>query len=190
MTDEEERKVWGAARRMTQDKLMLPHQADVLAKMLPKEVTSGCAHKITIRWDQWVEARITCFHGEAKAVSDWFNMTEALLRAAERFAKLDHTPACTEDDEDEDEDEPEHQCAACSKEGGHRCPDCGHATVYQVFSGGREFFCPACKCQGTYPADAPQPRATLLRTEEGRQQLKAELQRDVRRGRPDGCQPM
>jgi hypothetical protein len=182
--DDEERKVWGLARRMTQDKVMLPHQADVLAKLLPDEVTRGCAHKITIRWDQWVEARITCFHGEVKAVSDWFNMTEALLRAAERFKALDHTAACMEDDEEaEDEPEAAHSCPDCSKEGGHRCPDCGHATEYQVFSGGREFYCRGCKLQGTYPADAPKPRAALLQTAEGRDELRDELKAELARRR-------
>ena len=60
------------------------------------------------------------------------------------------------------------------------CPSCGAPTVYQAFSGGREYWCPACADNGDYPATGDHlPRATLLRTPAGvaalREQMDAAL---------------
>jgi hypothetical protein len=62
-------------------------------------------------------------------------------------------------------------------DGPHRCPNCGEPTVYQAFSGGREWYCDPCDMNGEYPATMPSPpRATLLQTQEG----VAELRRQIR----------
>jgi len=75
---------------------MVPPPADFLAKLLPQELID-CAHTITIRWDQWVKCVITCEHENFTAVSDFFHMTEALLRAAERFRNGEHPGYCGKD---------------------------------------------------------------------------------------------
>jgi hypothetical protein len=62
------------------------------------------------------------------------------------------------------------------------CPYCGTETDYQSFSGGREWFCPGCEANGNYPEDAEGlPRATLLRTEEGRIALRAQMDQELAR---------
>ena len=55
------------------------------------------------------------------------------------------------------------------------CPSCGAETRYAAFSGGREWQCPSCDNCGYYPEDAEPIRAHLLRTEEGRVTLRAEM---------------
>jgi uncharacterized protein (DUF983 family) len=69
---------------------------------------------------------------------------------------------------------------------GHRCPDCGAETVYQTFSGGREWYCPACGADGEYPPDGQLPRATLLQTPEGRVALRAQLDQELASRRDRG----
>jgi hypothetical protein len=62
------------------------------------------------------------------------------------------------------------------------CPACGAKTHYQVLSGGREYYCPACGCTGSYPDEGEGlPRATLLRTPEGRVALKAQMDQELAR---------
>jgi hypothetical protein len=70
---------------------------------------------------------------------------------------------------------------------GYFCDQCGDATQYQTFSGGAEYYCATCDDVFPYRADAANlPRAALLRTPEGREQLRelqaAEL--DRRSGNP------
>ena len=57
----------------------------------------------------------------------------------------------------------------------HQCPDCGTLTVYQSYSGGREYYCPTCKDGGLYPEGAAPPRVQLLA--DGKYD---ELQQDMR----------
>jgi hypothetical protein len=68
------------------------------------------------------------------------------------------------------------------------CSICGGPTVYQSFSGGREWYCEACDTTGTYPKDGPGlPRATLLRTPEGTVALRAQMDQELaRRAEADG----
>lgn len=57
-------------------------------------------------------------------------------------------------------------------EGGrHICP-CGAPSTYQMFSGGKEFYCPSCGTQGTYPEGDGGPRARLLTIEDGALKLR------------------
>jgi uncharacterized Zn finger protein (UPF0148 family) len=68
----------------------------------------------------------------------------------------------------------------------HRCPSCGAPTVYQAFSGGREFYCPGCGNQGIYPDEAPvPPRVAMLRTAEGREQLRRDARAEAARRRAE-----
>lgn len=78
---------------------------------------------------------------------------------------------------------PEHQPVAAA----WPCSICGGATVYQAFSGGREWYCAACDTTGEYPDDAPGlPRAALLRTPEGVIALRAQMDQDLARRRDQG----
>ncbi len=63
----------------------------------------------------------------------------------------------------------------------HRCPQCNAETVYQSFSGGREWWCAACEMNGDYPTDGSVdlPRATLLQTPEGRVELAQQMREHV-----------
>ena len=71
------------------------------------------------------------------------------------------------------------------------CPVCGGGTQYQMFSAGREWYCPACGSDGPYPAegDGPYPaegdglpRATLLRNgEAGLTALRAQMDQELAR---------
>lgn len=63
----------------------------------------------------------------------------------------------------------------------HCCPQCGAETVYQRFSGGREWYCERCDINGEYPPDGPLPRATLLATPEGRVALRAQMDQEIAR---------
>lgn len=63
----------------------------------------------------------------------------------------------------------------------YACPCCGADTDYQLFSGGREWYCPACDADGSYPDDAPTIRAHLLRTAEGRVALRAQADQEIAR---------
>jgi hypothetical protein len=42
-------------------------------------------------------------------------------------------------------------------DGSHRCPVCGNPTVYQAFSGGKEWYCKTCDETGLYPPTMPNP---------------------------------
>jgi len=61
----------------------------------------ACVYGIEIHWDQWVRCVIICQHGRFSAVSDFFNITEAVVRAIMEFNEADH-PADEEDDDDEE----------------------------------------------------------------------------------------
>ena len=62
------------------------------------------------------------------------------------------------------------------------CSICGGPTVYQTFSGGREWYCEACDTTGEYPEGGPGlPRATLLRTPEGAVALRAQMDQELAR---------
>ena len=63
----------------------------------------------------------------------------------------------------------------------HCCPDCGEKTVYQAFSGGREWYCAHCDSNGLYPADETPPRCALLQTPEGRVALRAQMDQELAR---------
>ena len=62
----------------------------------------------------------------------------------------------------------------------HRCPDCGEPTVYQAFSGGREWYCKPCDNHGMYEQGQAPPRAQMLadgRYGELRAEMRAEIDR-------------
>lgn len=63
------------------------------------------------------------------------------------------------------------------------CPFCGsNNTGYQAFSGGREMWCYACETNYLIPEGADnKPRATLLQTEEGIIELRAQMDRELAR---------
>lgn len=71
--------------------------------------------------------------------------------------------------------------------GQHYC-QYGHATVYQMFSAGKEWFCAICHAndayaEGEYPA-APinaGPRARLLQQPGGFEELKLQMQAELER---------
>jgi hypothetical protein len=56
----------------------------------PFGMGSGCIYEIAFHWDQWFVCTITCKHGTHEGTSDFFNMTEALMRAVETFNEVDH----------------------------------------------------------------------------------------------------
>lgn len=68
------------------------------------------------------------------------------------------------------------------EDGTHRCPK-GHKTVYQLFSGGNEFYCEECDYNGIYPPGEPRIRAHLLRTPEGIEQFRKEMNEELERRR-------
>jgi uncharacterized Zn finger protein (UPF0148 family) len=56
------------------------------------------------------------------------------------------------------------------------CDHCGGPTVYQTFSGGKEYYCPGCGNQASYDMEKEGlPRATLLQSDEGLVALKAQM---------------
>lgn len=65
----------------------------------------------------------------------------------------------------------------------HLCDTCQGETVYQVFSGGKEWYCPHCGCSGEYPADQTPRRLKLLQSEAGRTALRAEMGQELARRR-------
>ena len=65
---------------------------------------------------------------------------------------------------------------------GYPCPSCGEETRYQILSGGQEYWCPGCGRTGSYPGEGENlPRATLLRTPEGRVALQAQMDQELAR---------
>lgn len=68
----------------------------------------------------------------------------------------------------------------------HCCTNCGKETVYQVFSGGKEWYCPHCDMNGEYPEDETPPRLKLLQTPEGRIALRAQMDQELARRRDEG----
>ena len=68
------------------------------------------------------------------------------------------------------------------------CPVCSGPTQYQMFSGGREWYCPACDTNGEYPAEGENlPRATLLRNgDAGATALRAQMDQELARLRDGG----
>lgn len=67
----------------------------------------------------------------------------------------------------------------------HRCTECNAESVYQVFSGGREWHCPNCHSSGEYRHDEAPRRAALLQTEDGRTALRAEMDQELARQRDE-----
>jgi len=65
-------------------------------------------------------------------------------------------------------------------DGFHRCYK-GHKTVYQLFSGGREFYCEKCDYVGFYPPGEVRIRAHLLQTPEGVEIFKKEMREELDR---------
>lgn len=63
----------------------------------------------------------------------------------------------------------------------HVCPHCGTVTVYQTFSGGREWACPGCEAEGEYPGGVAPSRAGLLATPEGRRELREQMRGELDR---------
>jgi hypothetical protein len=65
---------------------------------------------------------------------------------------------------------------------GFLCPDCGAATHYRIFSGGREWICDN-EHEGEYPAEGENlPRATLLRNgDAGATALRAQMDQELAR---------
>lgn len=47
-------------------------------------------YEIKVHWDQWVRVTLECSHGSYVGESEFFNVTEALVRAAQRFNEADH----------------------------------------------------------------------------------------------------
>jgi hypothetical protein len=60
----------------------------------------SCTHEIRLIWDQWVVCYIECLHGKFEGVSDFFNVTEAIMRAISAFNEADHPSPPDEDDSD------------------------------------------------------------------------------------------
>lgn len=65
----------------------------------------------------------------------------------------------------------------------HLCPYCGTPTSYQVFSGGKEWYCEPCDTNGCYPADETPRRLKMLQSPEGVVALRAELDQELARRR-------
>jgi ribosomal protein L37AE/L43A len=57
----------------------------------------------------------------------------------------------------------------------HMCPHCGTATMYRMFTGGKEWCCPGCEADGPYPDGRAPSRAGLLATDEGRTALREQM---------------
>lgn len=53
--------------------------------------------------------------------------------------------------------------------------------MYQVFSGGKEWYCPGCEADGSYEEGQAPRRAKLLQSEEGRTALRAEMDQETAR---------
>lgn len=65
----------------------------------------------------------------------------------------------------------------------HTCPECDAETVYQPFSGGREWYCENCQSNGPYPDGQAPRRAGLLQSEAGRVALRAEMDQELAKRR-------
>lgn len=66
------------------------------------------------------------------------------------------------------------------KDNVHYCTN-GHKSKYQIFSGGREFYCPTCGDNGSYPKiEKPLIRAHLLQFgDEGIKQFRKEMNEEL-----------
>lgn len=67
-----------------------------------------------------------------------------------------------------------------AEDGRHICT-CGEPTVYQSFSGGREFYCEACDGGGYYPEGEGGPQARLLATKDGSYKLRRRMYDEIAR---------
>ena len=63
--------------------------------------------------------------------------------------------------------------------GSHRCETCDRPTVYQSFSGGREFYCLHCDYDGLYPDGEGGPRARLLSEPDGAYKLRRQMYDEI-----------
>ena len=86
----------GPAARLTRERLMLIPEADLIGNAI-LGAGNGCAHSINLAWDQWAVCTIKCSHGKFRGTSDFLNLTEAVLRAAEKFRKAEHLRYCMAD---------------------------------------------------------------------------------------------
>lgn len=59
-----------------------------------------CVQEISLMWDQWVVCHIICDHNDFRGSSDFFNVTEAIMRAIVMFNDADHPAPPTEKDDE------------------------------------------------------------------------------------------
>jgi hypothetical protein len=82
------------AFRLMNERIMVPNQLDVLYQVLPRQAQE-CTEEIKILFDDGTAVCILrCRHGEWRARSDLFNLTEALLRAGHEFEQHAHPALC------------------------------------------------------------------------------------------------
>lgn len=67
----------------------------------------------------------------------------------------------------------------------HLCPNCRTPTVYQVFSGGKEWYCEPCDMNGEYPEGQTPRRVKMLQSPEGIAALRAEMGQEMARRRDE-----
>lgn len=71
-----------------QKSVSLPNFFDIVGNMcLPEEYAYGCLFEFEVTWEQWARCTLECEHGKYQAVSDFLNITEAILRATAAFRK-------------------------------------------------------------------------------------------------------
>lgn len=69
-----------------QKSISIPNFFDVVANMcLPEEYAYGCLYSFEVDWDQWARCTLICEHGKYVGVSDYLNITEAMVRATVAF---------------------------------------------------------------------------------------------------------
>lgn len=73
-------------RAKMQRSVSMPNDCDVIGlTCLPEQYRYGCLYSLDVAWDQWARATLTCDHGKYVAVSDFLNITEAIMRASVAF---------------------------------------------------------------------------------------------------------
>lgn len=85
----------GPAMTIMKDRNMLPPSADFIGMILERGGPCGMT-SIKLSWDQWAVCTATCPHGEFRASSDFLNLTEAVVRALEKFQAAEHPGYCGE----------------------------------------------------------------------------------------------
>jgi hypothetical protein len=80
--------------RLMNERIMVPSQLDVLYHVLPRQAQE-CTEEIKILFESGgAVCVIRCRHGEWRDRSDFFNLTEALLRAGHQFEQHAHPALC------------------------------------------------------------------------------------------------